>query len=287
VSLSQTQAMSIEADLPGQYRTSAASSLPKPNKRFLSSVIRQVDGHNTALLREQALAAQEASRDLLPPSGRGLDRDRSKYRGSSSGPSRPAGAARLFGGALGAASTSKSRQSQVERERDYRQGSDSGQRSREDERVKARQGRDRGDRYDGEDRDERRYRSSAKTRDDRDARRRSISGDNGREQIRHREHTSADRRSRSPEVRRVLAVPVERNSAVSKQQNGHPASPALVASDRPAPPIQSKMDRYFDEAYDPQLDFTGVLPIPSDGLVPDVGWDNMLAVLKEKGKKVC
>lgn len=51
------------------------------------------------------------------------------------------------------------------------------------------------------------------------------------------------------------------------------------------PPIQSKMDRYFEKSYDPRTDLTGVLPIPTSGLVPDVGWDNMLAVLKEKGRK--
>jgi hypothetical protein len=262
--------------------------LPKPNKRFLSSVIRQVDGHNTALLREQALAAQEASRELLPPSNRDLERDRGKDRGlSSARPARPAGAARLFGGALGAASTSKSRQSEVERERDYRQGSSSGQRSRQEERDKSRRDRDRVDRYDSEDREGRRPRTSARSRDDRSARRRSSSRDDAREHLRRPDRTSSDRRSRSPEVRKGTTAPAERKPVVLELSDDLRISPAPVVDDCPAPPIQSKMDRYFDEAYDPQLDFTGVLPIPSAGLVPDVGWDNMLAVLKEKGKKVC
>ena len=33
---------------------------PKPNKRFLSSIIRSTDDHNKSILRAQAMAAQEA-----------------------------------------------------------------------------------------------------------------------------------------------------------------------------------------------------------------------------------
>ena len=44
------------------------------------------------------------------------------------------------------------------------------------------------------------------------------------------------------------------------------------------------MDKYFDEDYDPRLDLGEV---PRNGYVPEVGWDNMLAILKERGKKVC
>ncbi|KAI0714627.1 hypothetical protein C8Q76DRAFT_795486 [Earliella scabrosa] len=36
------------------------SNAPKPNKRFLSSIIRSTDDHNKSILRAQALAAQEA-----------------------------------------------------------------------------------------------------------------------------------------------------------------------------------------------------------------------------------
>ena len=35
-------------------------SLPKPNKRFLATVIRQVDGHNSHVIRAQAAAARDA-----------------------------------------------------------------------------------------------------------------------------------------------------------------------------------------------------------------------------------
>jgi hypothetical protein len=43
------------------------------------------------------------------------------------------------------------------------------------------------------------------------------------------------------------------------------------------------MDRYFKRDYDPRLD---VGEVPKTGPVTAVGWDNMLAVLKERGKKV-
>lgn len=43
------------------------------------------------------------------------------------------------------------------------------------------------------------------------------------------------------------------------------------------------MDKYFKKSYDPALD---VGEVPKTGLVTAVGWDNMLAVLKDRGKKV-
>ena len=43
------------------------------------------------------------------------------------------------------------------------------------------------------------------------------------------------------------------------------------------------MDKYFKQDYDPRLD---VGSVPKEGIVADVGWDNMLAVLKERGQKV-
>ncbi|GMK56567.1 hypothetical protein CspeluHIS016_0304070 [Cutaneotrichosporon spelunceum] len=42
------------------------------------------------------------------------------------------------------------------------------------------------------------------------------------------------------------------------------------------------MDRYFKRDYDPRLD---VGKVPKTGQATAIGWDNMLAVLKERGKK--
>jgi len=200
----------------------------------------------------------------------------------SSRSSRPAGAARLFGGALGAARTSKSRQSEVEREREHDDRQNS--RSQREERGNGRRDREHGGRHDTVGRaDSRRHApdrldheghevgKSDRLRDDRDKGKR---------------REPSERRSRSPRARRESSPLAAGNPVHAKQKNERtdPLEPNI--NDGIARPIQSKMDRYFDEAYNPQLDFTGVLPIPADGLVPDVGWDNMLAVLKEKGKKV-
>ena len=43
------------------------------------------------------------------------------------------------------------------------------------------------------------------------------------------------------------------------------------------------MDKYFTPAYDPRLDLGEV---PAEGLIQAVGWDGMLEVLKERGRKV-
>jgi hypothetical protein len=262
-------------------RTSAVSALPRPNKRFLSSVIRQVDDHNTALLREQAIAAKEASQDLLVASSSEDRRDsRAKEKVPSSTRSiRPAGAARLFGGALGAASSSKSRQCEVERER---HGKRERSPSRKEQKVEGR-------------RHEARKREDIRSpeRDDRENRLPREDPD------RISTSTSTRRRSRSRESRRHRdresvnttfdEVPTGQTSSSGRATyDRSPArSPHGTEEGLPRSPIRSKMDRYFEATYDPKLDPTGVLPIPSEGMVPDVGWDNMLAILKEKGKKVC
>lgn len=46
--------------------------------------------------------------------------------------------------------------------------------------------------------------------------------------------------------------------------------------------IPSKMDAVFSPDYDPRTDLSGLLPVPSEGLVQDVGWDSMLEVMKER-----
>ncbi|KAG6335463.1 hypothetical protein ID866_3637 [Astraeus odoratus] len=50
--------MGVEAYLP----TGPDPNAPRPNKRFLSSIIRSTDDHNKTVLRAQALAAQEIKR---------------------------------------------------------------------------------------------------------------------------------------------------------------------------------------------------------------------------------
>ncbi|KAL7418389.1 hypothetical protein Q5752_006847 [Cryptotrichosporon argae] len=63
-----------------------------------------------------------------------------------------------------------------------------------------------------------------------------------------------------------------------------PPPPARGRRRSPPSRVASKMDRYFSETYDPRLDFEDAV-VPASGPVMDVGWDNMLAVLKERGSK--
>ena len=274
-------------------RTSGTSALPKPNKRFLSSVIRQVDDHNTALLREQALAAQEASRDLpIASSSRDPHDSRPQERGSR--PNRPVGAARLFGGALGAARTSKNRQTEVEDRRDHRRER-SPSRSYEASSSRSYVDRERGDdrspgsshRYEDSRRSEQEYRRDKSSTTAPRYRSRSRDVRTNLDQENKRQST---RRERSRSLSRIedksSAIRKRRSESKSRGDRSSLQMTESEADNADAPPIQSKMDRYFEESYNPQLDLTGVLNIPSSGLVPDVGWDNMLAVLKEKGKKV-
>lgn len=50
----------------------------------------------------------------------------------------------------------------------------------------------------------------------------------------------------------------------------------------PKPAALSKMDKYFAQSYDPRID---VGEVPPEGMIADVGWDNMLAILKDRGQK--
>ncbi|RSH91913.1 hypothetical protein EHS25_009283 [Saitozyma podzolica] len=83
---------------------------------------------------------------------------------------------------------------------------------------------------------------------------------------------SPRRRARSPTP--VLPVP--------PAEPPSPGPPPTDSPIHPAPARISKMDKYFQSSYDPRLDLGAV---PKEGLVAEVGWDNMLAILKERGKK--
>ncbi|KAK8853256.1 hypothetical protein IAR55_003958 [Kwoniella newhampshirensis] len=299
--------------IPGSNgRDSPDPSLPKPNKRFLASVIRTVDGHNTALLRSQAQSAREA-------------RVERRGESSTSGPRRGgSGASRLFGGALRDAGRSDDRRRDgKERDRTRRSGGDEdgsyrnghvGERRRDSERRLRddpdRNGSNRVDRKyrssrdeaDEDDRSSRRYRNHDEERTDR--RRYDDGSDRGtrREPSRRQDHSDDLPRKSSRRSASLISEPhssrrphledtyydgthekidgthnYAEQSPSSLPQSSSPPSPPP-----PPPPGRSKMDKYFTQTYDPRLDLPAV---PSEGFVAEVGWDNMLAILKERGKK--
>ncbi|WVQ66951.1 uncharacterized protein L199_005142 [Kwoniella botswanensis] len=275
-------------------------SLPKTNKRFLASVIRTVDGHNSALLKAQAQSARDA---------------RGESSRSASGSGKGIGGSRMFGGALRDMSRNGNGNGKgKEREREdrhVRRGDDRPSRDARDDRSLNRYDEDghaRRSTRQSED-DERRYRRYEDERDrnrrrDRSRdRHRDRSSDRSTERDRDRDRSKDEKRSRHHRSEDELTEQQSRrkdrqaNTDISDKSNRQsrlalradkPQDPAKAPSpsrspspDPPAAPI-SKMDKYFNSTYDPRLDFA---PIPKEGMIADVGWDNMLAVLKEKGRK--
>ncbi|WVW86206.1 hypothetical protein I302_108248 [Kwoniella bestiolae CBS 10118] len=265
-------------------------SLPKTNKRFLASVIRTVDGHNSALLKAQAQAARDARG--------GGESSRSSGAGS-----------RLFGGALrdmgrngvGSGSGKGKERERVESSRRHRDEDARDRRSRRydedrDDRGLRRSRRDRDDdhdRYRSRDRSRNGHRPRSRSRDRNEDRSRDRSRDRQRKdekqsQSRHDEsesdrHDRSARRQKDPSSmakakseQRSISPPTK----ITQYEHSKTSSPSPPPGPPPAP--ISKMDKYFASSYDPRLDFA---PIPKEGMIADVGWDNMLAVLKEKGRK--
>ncbi|KAI9634119.1 uncharacterized protein MKK02DRAFT_38790 [Dioszegia hungarica] len=91
--------------------------------------------------------------------------------------------------------------------------------------------------------------------------------------------------SSSRSVKRPSPPPA-RNAKHAPPAPPPPPPPAEAPPSPPPPspprPSLSKMDRYFDGSYDPRLDLGEV---PAEGMVVSVGWDNMLSVLKDRGRK--
>lgn len=297
-------------------RCSPDPSLPKPNKRFLASVIRTVDGHNNALLRSQAEAAKQARNERMPgPS-------RPNTIGSSSRASGGA-ASRLFGGAVKDMARNDSakirsrerehrgdertvRRRDEERREDGERSSRSGHDRRDDKHNRwddNRRSRDvdkdsrdsthksRNDNYDRhhgrhERRKDRSYERKGYGSDGDQSRHRSRRGDVDDDSERDRKGRKRryDRDSRSPSPSKRRHSSIMSSPASKPLRDPTPPPPPQDLSSSPSPPPVSKMDKYFESSYDPRLDLPAV---PAQGLVAEVGWDNMLAILKERGKKVC
>ena len=250
-------------------------------------MIRTVDGHNSALLKAQARAARDVRAE----------------RGESS----RTGASRLFGGAMRS----------VGRERDNRRSERddrSGKRYvNEKEFDRSRQRDNRSDRMSKADRDEvdldykpgYRYRSDDVDGRDRHDHRNSQNSRRSRVDTSGIEPRNSLESSREKHSRHMDRPKSPRRHASYSDQEGAPLSelyikakpthpvyhsasppasdpPLPLFSTTPAPPPVSKMDKYFNREYDPRLDLGQV---PKEGFIGEVGWDNMLAILKERGKK--
>lgn len=266
-------------------------------------MIRTVDGHNSALLRAQAMAA----------------RDVRVGRGESS----RSGASRLFGGAMRSVGREReSRGSDREREsrRHGRDAEEVDERWRRDgtlrrsardeedeinERKRNHERRDRGrsrrsyrdeeEEVNGRRRNDGRSELSRRERRERDRRSRRDQGGRPQEES---DEDSRHRRTHQSEQDGKTNGADDEEEHRSKHTNRHTKpsrSPLPVASSPPVKPSPlppsptlppalalSKMDKYFNREYDPRFDLGEV---PKEGFIGEVGWHNMLAILKERGKK--
>ena len=162
----------------------------------------------------------------------------------------------------------------VGRERDDRESTDERRRRREyDDEVYMRRRTDgRSKKEFGDDRrhDGRRQDEERRSLDSFDEKRRDRFDheDDRHRDTKHKSNHRRHSRSPSPPAPSPAVIPAQPSLSLP------PPAPALAP--------HSKMDRYFRREYDPRLDLGEV---PKEGFIGEVGWDNMLAILKERGKK--
>lgn len=294
---------------------SSSSRAPKPNTRFLKSLVRDVDGHNTTLLREQANAARAAAADkfykdpsLQPGNGerRGAN---SSARSQHTDPD-VARMKRLFGGAVGNAANSRKNDTSAARNSvgsSSRRHAPSHSESRQIPSTSA-------SKYGGAAGSWRRettshttsrfnYEDEASEDEEKGWSRKDVGRSKPRsamkraeeeaeEQERRRkrssENSKADGRAKERERSRSPVSPGRRRVNVDEPRRSLPPDDVPLA----APSIPSKMDRYFEPTYDPKKDYRAMLDaqdvaVPRTGLVPniDIGWDSMLSTIKYRGQE--
>lgn len=290
----------------------SSSRAPKPNTRFLKSLVRDVDGHNTALLREQANAARAAAADkFYQESNSRTERDgrREADRGSSSRSrngedSDVARMKRLFGGAVGSAASS--RQSADRSRRDTGESSSPGHlSSHRDSRQSGSTSAGKSGGAAGSWRREGMGNSSSRYQYEDEASEDEKKGWSRKDVGRSKPRSALQRAKEEEEAVERKRAREEEDRKRDRERNRSPAPSAKrrdyddVPGLRIPPPdmtsavpsIPSKMDRYFEPTYDPKQDYRAMLDaqdvaVPRTGLVPDVdiGWDSMLSTLKYRGQ---
>ncbi|KAJ9107214.1 hypothetical protein QFC20_003749 [Naganishia adeliensis] len=286
-------------DKPG-----SSSRAPKPNTRFLKSLVRDVDGHNTSLLREQANAARAAAADKFyqdsrsqPGNGaaskRDVDPDVARMK-------------RLFGGVVGNAASSRSNETSAQRSSSSRHQAPSRPESRQHHSSSSTKyggaagswrresANHSGSRFD--------YEDEASEDEDKGWSRKDVGRSQPRSAMQRAEEEEAKQRRRkhSPEPRKVESRAKEREASRSPKSSSRrrefvPEPTRQIPPDHypsAGPAIPSKMDRYFEPTYDPKKDYRAMLDaqdvaVPRTGLVPnvDIGWDSMLSTIKYRGQE--
>lgn len=266
--------------------------------------MRDVDGHNTSLLREQANAARAAAADkfyqdsrLQPGNGaaskRDVDPDVARMK-------------RLFGGVVGKAASSRSNETSAQRSSSSRHQAPSRPESRQHQSSsttkyggaagswRRESANHSGSRFD--------YEDEASEDEDKGWSRKDVGRSQPRSAVQRAEEEEAKQRRRehSPEPRKVESRAKERERTRSPKLSSRrrefvPEPTRQLPPDHypsTGPAIPSKMDRYFEPTYDPKKDYRAMLDaqdvaVPQTGLVPnvDIGWDSMLSTIKYRGQE--
>ena len=236
----------------------SAGNAAKTDKRFLSQIIRRTDDHNKTILKAKTQAAEEARAER--EEAEKLERKRRAEEAVM-------------------AEKERRRRGESSRgwDRDWDHGKDRSRRKRrrevEGDEDSPRSGEKR--------RRRRRSQSEEDERQNRSSRRRSGGEDKPHRSSRHRTNPDEEEgKDKSHRSSRHSKRSHRSRSPRRRSQSPRPPSPTPSSSALP-----SKMDKYFQESYDPRLDVEPLpLPtIPATGLISDAefeGWDAMLQLIK-------
>ncbi|KNZ76304.1 hypothetical protein J132_10583 [Termitomyces sp. J132] len=239
------------------------SPAPRTNKRFLSSIIKTTEDHNKTVLRAQAIAAQEQKRE------REEEERRARRRRAEE-----------------AVEAERMRRGRREESWDRWDGRREGKRRRDWEDDGERERRHREKRRPGRKEDAGQERESS--RSPRRSKRRSRRDRNDEDgETRHKSRKRSRSRSRR-KAQKYALDDIDSDTARDSQAQRRSTTVRSEES-RPFPPpharLPSKMDKYFEESYDPRLDVAplAVPTVPKTGLINDAeyaGWDAMLELLR-------
>ncbi|KAI0706161.1 hypothetical protein BC835DRAFT_1302530 [Cytidiella melzeri] len=239
------------------YLPQPEANVPKTNKRFLSSIIRNTDDHNKTILRAQALAAQEARMERL-------EQEKQERRARAEEAVEAERLRRLTGGSVSMRSRRRDREERTIRKRRERSWE---RRSVDDEDRSSRKAKGRAvDRVESDDRRRRHSRSphrneqsshhSRRHRRDKEepwsrSRARSVS-DNGSadEDDRYRDHHHDERlaprdsrRQKSHDRRRSMSTEGEYSNHRKRRRRSRTMSPVRSAEDEPRRESRSHRSR--------------------------------------------
>ncbi|EXJ79586.1 hypothetical protein A1O3_07865 [Capronia epimyces CBS 606.96] len=283
-----------------------ANAAPKPNTRFLKTLVREADNHNAALKKKEELEARIRLRNLRgAKDSHTVDRDTVGQRRRHSHPHRERGSEGKRHMSDDEEGERNVRYTRNEKERSDRRSRSPERDGGGDERSRRRARKKHSDDYSGKDDREKRshnHQSSNRPLSRLRSRSREIQGkDRGRldRKIRHSHRDSAAR----PEQRR-LDNEDETHRSQHTQRRSRSSSSSSSASSDPLPsligprprdnrttrrgrgfsrnPRSSNIDAHFSSSYDPSLDVDTEEKSYAEGQGGGDDWDNALEALRDR-----